>query len=115
MNWIALTVCFLSTTAWAGPEYTCVRNYVANGSSPCASGATQFFATTVSDRHPDQDICVRTADDWLCKDAPAEYDHIRTVDGTLVCVLNYNQPATGNYCAAAPDSFFWVPLAYPED
>lgn len=85
----------------------CTRDYGADGYDICTTGQSRYkYVQTENAERPT--VCVTAWADTYCKNQKKEFTHALGVDGKPVCVLNYNQAETGNYCVADPKRYVYV-------
>ena len=102
---------FVLVPELAAQSNACVRNFAVHGFNPCESGLTMFAAVVARD-DPEALVCTRVYDDEHCKESKEQFTHAMRSDETVVCVLNFNQAVTGNYCAMYPDDYEYVADPY---
>lgn len=97
----------ISAQSFAIAKAVCVRTYNTEQFNPCSLGTGQFVSV-VSDDSKRSFLCTRVQADRNCKQHKTEFSHALGEDGRVVCVLNFNQTATGNYCASQPESYAYA-------
>lgn len=93
--------------ALSSAKIVCVRKYDTEQFNPCTLGTGQFISVVAADQDRGL-LCTRVQADRNCKQFKTEFSHVLGADGEPKCVMNFNQEAIGNYCAAQPEQYAYA-------
>jgi len=108
--WFVLLILLIPISNLEADPRICVRSYIhSNGFDLCSLGSSPRHFYVYPEEGSEKKVCVITYEDRYCKYQKQEFSHAKTLDGRIVCVLNYNQPGvSGNYCATQPEDFSYA-------
>ncbi len=87
----------------------CARDFAADGFDMCETSPQPRYVYVQGENADRPKVCVSTYPDSNCKNLKKEFMHAITLDGKIVCVLNFNQPEIGtNHCATDPKRYVYV-------
>ncbi|MBY0371325.1 hypothetical protein K2X33_11600 [bacterium] len=106
-----LTLALLSASAFAD-DPVCIRNYKGLNASACESfpGSYTGVYAKIAALTP---ACARIYAPFYCETDPKDYTEITAVDGSQICVMNYNQPPVANLCETLPQFYIYVERQAP--
>jgi hypothetical protein len=106
---LVLSLFFAGVTSAYADLRICVQNFATRNMDLCARGGSPRHKYIKREDLSNEKLCVSTYADDQCKFNKAEFAHAITLDGKIVCVLNFNQPSvTGNYCASQPEFYAYA-------
>ncbi len=108
MRWIIFGLTLLMAPTAMAQTIICARDFAADGFDLCEKSGQPRYVYVVGADEQRAVVCVATYPDTNCKNLKREFGHAVTSDGEIVCVLNFNQPETGNYCAADPKRYAYI-------
>jgi hypothetical protein len=112
--------CFLLFSLFSSPlmafadlPQICVRNVLkSSGTIDFCDMGMEGYAYAVDQERTEEVICTRVYDDAHCKNAPQEFDHVRSPAGEIFCTINFHQPPIAAPCVSSPQFYDWVTAAY---
>lgn len=85
----------------------CVRSYRTGNTYVCDLQDNNYTYVYPVDRRVKK-VCARIYSDVMCETSPKEYNYVEAMDGTTICVMNYNQPPVSNLCDSLPMYYLYV-------
>lgn len=85
----------------------CIRNYKSAGASACDNFPNAYTHVYALDSRLTP-ACARIYSPLYCEQAAKDFAEIAALDGTQVCVMNFNQPPVANLCDTQPQFYIYV-------
>lgn len=100
-------IALLTSTLGTAAGQICAQNFVRPDGNPCAVGS-RSHAYLIGSQDPGKRICAKIYQKSMCSSNTEAFVAVPAKDGETVCIVNFNQDVTGNYCASNPQSFDYV-------